>query len=55
MKLVCCIEAFLENLTKKLSFMSKKCFSYQIEPQTAKLSFYIYWSIFLEIDKKNAN
>ena len=38
-KLFYCIETFLQKLTKKLSFRSKKCFSHQNEPHTAILCF----------------
>ena len=38
-KLFCCFEVFLEKLTKNCHLCQKKCFSHQIEPHTAKLSF----------------
>ena len=50
--LFCSFEACLLILTTNMSFISKKCFSHQIVPHTATISFSAVFFVFTEIDQK---
>ena len=51
-KLFYYFEAFLQELRKKLSFRTKKCFSHQIEPNIATLCFSVVLKHFYRNWKK---
>ena len=55
MKLVCCIEAFLQKLTKKTCHLCQKSvFLIKLSIIQLNLAFLLYWSMFTtEINKKN--